>query len=100
MYWIPYQENNTSHSLMGIVGIIKYKLHWNIKRKLLLRSPGEHLHIEFSPLAYAMLLQPFKEQSLDFFSDLTHDCTEIYMDDFIVYRNTFEEALENLEKSL
>ena len=32
--------------------------------------------------------------------DLIHDCVEVYMDDFIVYGNTFEEALENLEKVL
>jgi hypothetical protein len=37
---------------------------------------------------------------LGIFSNLTHDCVEIYMDDFTVYGNTFQEALENLEKIL
>lgn len=37
---------------------------------------------------------------LGFFSDLIHDCVEVYIDDFTVYGNTFEEALENLEKVL
>lgn len=37
---------------------------------------------------------------LGIFSDLIHDCVEVYMDDFIVYGNSFEEALENLENVL
>jgi hypothetical protein len=32
--------------------------------------------------------------------DLIHDCVEEYIDNFIVYRNAFMEALENLEKVL
>lgn len=31
---------------------------------------------------------------------LIHNYVEVYMDDFIVYGNSFEEALENLEKVL
>eukprot|EP00253_Pinus_taeda_P020317 PITA_20317 len=34
------------------------------------------------------------------FFDLIHDCVEVYMDDFTVYGDSFEEALENLEKVL
>ena len=30
-------------------------------------------------------------------ADLIHDCIEVYMDDFTVYRNNFEETLHNLE---
>ena len=37
---------------------------------------------------------------LGIFSNLIHDCVEVYMDEFTVYGNTFEEALENLEKVL
>eukprot|EP00253_Pinus_taeda_P012294 PITA_12294 len=37
---------------------------------------------------------------LGIFSDLIHDCVEVYMDDFTVYGDSFEEALENLEKFL
>ena len=37
---------------------------------------------------------------LGVFSDLIHDCVEVYIDDFTVYGNSFEEALENLEKFL
>ena len=42
----------------------------------------------------------FQRAVLGIFSDLIHDCVEVYMDDFTVYGNSFEEALENLEKVL
>ena len=42
----------------------------------------------------------FQRAVLGIFSDLIHDCVEVYMDDFTVYGDSFEEALENLEKFL
>eukprot|EP00253_Pinus_taeda_P014788 PITA_14788 len=42
----------------------------------------------------------FQRAVLGIFSDLIHDCVEVYMDDFTVYGDSFEEALENLEKVL
>ena len=42
----------------------------------------------------------FQRVVLGIVSDLIHDCVEVYMNDFIVYGNTFEETLENLEKVL
>ena len=33
-------------------------------------------------------------------ADLIHDCVEVYVDDFTVYGNNFEEALHNMEKFL
>eukprot|EP00253_Pinus_taeda_P013049 PITA_13049 len=42
----------------------------------------------------------FQRVVLGIFSDLIHDCVEVYMDDFTVYGDPFEEALENLEKVL
>eukprot|EP00253_Pinus_taeda_P003091 PITA_03091 len=42
----------------------------------------------------------FQRAVLVIFSDLIHDCVEVYMDDFTVYGDSFEEALENLEKVL
>jgi hypothetical protein len=47
-----------------------------------------------------MHLPHFNGTVLGIFSDLIHDCVEVYMDDFIFYGNTFEEALANLEKVL
>ena len=42
----------------------------------------------------------FQRAVLDIFSDLLHDCVEVYMDDFTVMGDTFEEALDILEKVL
>jgi len=42
----------------------------------------------------------FQREILAIFADLVDDCVVVYMDDFFVYRATFEEALENLEKVL
>ena len=42
----------------------------------------------------------FQRAVLGMFSDLIHDYVEVYMDDFIAYGNTFQEALDNLEKVL
>lgn len=53
----------------------------------------------FYPLGYVTLLLPSREV-LGIFVDLIHDYVEVYLDDFTVYGNTFEEALGNLEKVL
>ena len=42
----------------------------------------------------------FQQAVLGIFSDLIHDCVEVYMDNFTAYGNTFQEARENLEKVL
>ena len=42
----------------------------------------------------------FQRVVLGIFSDLIHTYVEVYMDDFTVYGDSFEEALENLEKVL
>jgi hypothetical protein len=42
----------------------------------------------------------FQRVVLAIFSDLTNDCVEVYMDDFTVHGQDFQEALTNLEKVL
>jgi hypothetical protein len=42
----------------------------------------------------------FQRVVLGIFADLIHDCVEVYMDDFTFYGNTYQEALDNLEKVL
>ena len=51
------------------------------------------------PFVLCNALATFQRAVLIIFSDVTNDCVEIYMDDFTVYGNTFQEALENIEKS-
>ena len=42
----------------------------------------------------------FQRAVLGIFFDLIHDCVELYMGDFTIYGNTFEEDLAILEKVL
>jgi len=42
----------------------------------------------------------FQQEVLGIFVDLIHDCVEVYMDNFTVYGNTYQKALDNLEKVL
>ena len=42
----------------------------------------------------------FQRVVIGIFSDLVNDCLQIYMDDFTPYRDSFENALTNLEKVL
>ena len=42
----------------------------------------------------------FQRVVLGFFANLIHDCVEVFMDNFSVYGDTYEEALANLEKVL
>ena len=42
----------------------------------------------------------FQREVLFIFVDLIHECVEVYMDDFSMYGNEFDEYLHNLEKVL
>ncbi|RDX77642.1 Retrovirus-related Pol polyprotein from transposon 17.6, partial [Mucuna pruriens] len=42
----------------------------------------------------------FQRCMTSIFSDLLQDCMEVFMDDFIVYADSFDESLENLSKVL
>ena len=78
------------------MGITKCRLHPRIKTKPLLHVHGVHFLTECFPLRYVMPQLPFKGWSWPFFADL--ECVEIYMDDFSVFGDSFQEALKNLEK--
>jgi hypothetical protein len=70
------------------------------QEKLPLLVPGVHLHIESFLLGFVMHPLPSKRAILGIFSDLVNDSLEIYMDDFTPHGNTFDMALDNLEKVL
>eukprot|EP00253_Pinus_taeda_P030643 PITA_30643 len=42
----------------------------------------------------------FQRVVIAIFADLIHECVEVYMDDFTVYGNTYDDCLNNLEKVL
>jgi hypothetical protein len=52
------------------------------------------------PFRLCNALATFQREILGIFVDLIQDCVEVYMDEFIVYGNTYQEALDNLEKVL
>ena len=52
------------------------------------------------PLGLCNAPTSFQRAVLAIFSDLIQNCVQVFMDDFSVYGETFQEALENLEKVL
>ena len=60
---------------------------------------GTYSHRVF-PFGLCNAPSTFQRAVLGIFAYLIHDCIEVYMDDFIVYDNTFQEVLDNLEKIL
>ena len=59
-------------------------------------------HHAYNVLPFGLCNAPatFQRDLLAIFADLIHDCVEVYMDDFSVYGNSFEHALENIERVL
>ena len=54
----------------------------------------------FFPFGLCNEPDTFQRAISGIFSDLIHDCVEVYMDDFTAYGNTFQESLDNIEKVL
>jgi hypothetical protein len=52
------------------------------------------------PFGLCNALATFQRVVIGIFFDLIHDCVEIYMDDFTTYGDEFNQALDNLEKTL
>ena len=50
------------------------------------------------PFGLCNPLAIFQREILGIFSDLLHDCVEVYMDDFIVMGDTFEEDVHNIRR--
>jgi hypothetical protein len=71
---------------MAIQVTTKLKLHWKIKRRLL-----SHVHLVLLHIEGCML---------SIFSDMVERFLEIFMDDFSVFGNSFDDCLINIEKVL
>ena len=56
----------------------------------------------YSVLPFGLCNAPatFQQVVISIFVDISHDCMEIYMDDFTTFGVTFKEAMMNLEKVL
>jgi len=51
------------------------------------------------PFGLCNIPATFQRVVIGIFSDLIHDCVEIYMNDFTTYGNKFDEALKILGKT-
>jgi len=85
--------------LMGISGITESPLHRRFKRKQLLHALMEHLTSSECLLGYVMLRQPFKCM-LSIFAYMVENSMEVFMNDFSVIGDSFEEWLKHLEMVL
>ncbi|KAL3569991.1 hypothetical protein D5086_027240 [Populus alba] len=86
--------------LDGYQVTIKLKLHWKIKRRLL-----SHVHLvtfAYRRMPFGLCNAPatFQRCMLSIFSDMVERFLEIFMDDFSVFGDSFDDCLTNLEKVL
>lgn len=84
----------------GFSGYTKIQIALKDQDKTTSNYPWGTFAYRVLPFGLCSALATFQWVVLGIFSDLTHDCVEIYMDNFTVYAQTFEEDLCNLEKVL
>jgi hypothetical protein len=78
----------------------KLKLHWKIKRRLLSHVFLVLLHIEECLFGLCNAPATFQRCMLSIFSDMVECFLEIFMDDFFVFGDYFDDCLTKLEKVL
>jgi hypothetical protein len=71
---------------MGSMVTTKFKFPYKIRRKPLLPTHGGTYAYQVLPFGRCNTPTTFQRDVLGIFSDLIHDCIEIYMDNFTVYR--------------
>ena len=60
---------------------------------------GTYAYRVFFPFSLCNAPATFQRAFLGIFSDLIHDCVEVYMDEFMAYGNNFQESLDKLKKA-
>ena len=86
--------------LDGISGYNQIQLAPEDQDKITCTSPWGTYAYRVLPFGLCNAPTTFQRAVLGIFYDLIHDCVEVYKNDFIVYGDTFEEAIENLVKFL
>ena len=84
--------------LDGLSGYNQIKISLEDQNKTLFTCPwGTYA---YKVLSFLLCNAPatFQRAVLAIFVDLYHECVEVYMEDFSMYGNGFDESLQNLEK--
>ena len=56
-------------------------------------TPWGMFSYNFFPFRLCKALATFQQVVLSIFSDIIHDCAEVYMNEFTIYGNTYDESL-------
>ena len=85
---------------MGFIGYNHIQISLEDKSQTTVTCPWGTYSYIVSPFGLCNAHAIFQREILGIFSNLTHECFEIYMDDFTIYGLNFEITLTNLEKVL
>lgn len=86
---------------MGILGITKLKLYLKTKKRPLSLTYLELLHIKKKkPFRLCNTPATFQICILDIFNDMDKWFLEVFIDNFSVFSDSFDDYLSNLEKIL
>ncbi|GJW81106.1 reverse transcriptase domain-containing protein [Tanacetum coccineum] len=91
---IDSQEINTSVSSMVFLDTFRYRSILWTKRRQPLHVPSEHTHID---ACLSNASATFQRCMLAIFHDMIEESVEVFMDDFSVFRNSFNKCLHNLD---
>ena len=86
--------------LDGFSGYNQTKITLEDQDKTTFTCPWGTYAYKVLPFDLCNALATFQRVVLAIFVDLVHECVEVYMDDFFIYGNKFDESLQNLEKVL
>jgi hypothetical protein len=92
--------SNTFPFWMVLVDTIKFRSVPEDQDKTTFTFPWGTFSYKVLPFGLCNAPTTFQREILNIFSELIHDKVEIYMDDFTPYGNSFDEALDNLDKVL
>ena len=85
---------------MGIQGIFRLKLIWQIRKKTTFTCPFGTYAYKRMPFGLCNAPATFQRCMLSIFNDMVEQIMEVFMDDITIYGGIFEECLVNLEAVL
>jgi hypothetical protein len=95
-FWIPCLERNISPFLDGYSGYNQIIIAPKDQEKTTFTFPRGTYSYKVLPFGLCNSPTTFQRVVVGIFVDLIHDCVEVYMDEFIVYGNTYQEDLNHL----